>query len=58
MMTTLIWVLLLLVVCSLLCYATRDWQRGDSFRLVFMLMLGVDGVLHRVFGLVPWECGP
>ena len=60
MIATLIWVLILLVICGLLCYAVRLLpieQPLKNIALVLVIVIFALVMLQLVVGVVPWPGG-
>ena len=60
MIATLIWVLILLLVCGLLCYAVRLLpieQPWKNLALVVVIVIFALVLLQLVVGVVPWHGG-
>ena len=60
MIATLIWVLILLIICGLLCYAVRMVpidQPWKNVAVVVIIIIFVLVLLQLLGGIVPWPGG-
>ena len=60
MIATLVWVLILLLVCGLLCYAVRLLPVEQPFQNIVVIVLIIIFalvILQLVVGVVPWPAG-